>query len=267
MKLTVIGSADAFNSAGRRHSCYLIESPRGGKLMIDFGATALLGLRALGVEPNELSAIAFTHLHGDHIGGYPFLIIDALYNNRRTHPLRLLGPIGTRQALSTLLQATYAGVEKDLNRLELPIEELAPGSRTSVAGYEVCAFEADHMDPPEQPLCLRVTDDAGRVIAFSGDTRLCPDLFAAAEGADLCVAECTALEPPAGRHSTFAEWREAFTDFRGRALAFTHLGADVRAALPSLLQGVDTPFPIRVLDDGDRLEIGAADAQGLGKPS
>ena len=254
MKLNVIGSADAFNSASRRHSCYLIESDHGGKLMIDFGATALLGLRALGYDPSELSAIVFTHLHGDHIGGYPFLVIDALYNSRRVRPLPLVGPIGTRKALSKLLEAMYGRLE-DLPRLELPLEELAPGALTTVAGYQVRAFAADHMDPPHQPLCLRVTDVAGRSIAFSGDTRLCPGLFAAADGADLCVAECTALEPPAGRHSTFAEWREAFANFRGRALAFSHLGADVRQALPGLLEELDTSFSIRVLDDGDRIDV------------
>ena len=69
MKLTVIGSADAFNSAGRGNSCYVLESADAGKVMIDFGPTALLGLRRQGIQPNELSGVVFTHLHGDHIGG------------------------------------------------------------------------------------------------------------------------------------------------------------------------------------------------------
>ncbi len=255
MKLHVIGSADAFNSAGRRHSCYLVESPDAGYLMVDFGATALCGLRSLGFAPNELAGIAFTHLHGDHIGGYPFLVIDALYNSRRSEPLPVLGPPGTREALTRLVEAMYPGLSADLLRLSLPLQEIEPGGLAMIAGYEVRTFAADHMDPPHQPLCLRIADGEGCTVAFSGDTRLCSGLFAAARGADLCVAECTALEPPAGRHSTFSEWRAQVEAFAARELALTHLGADVRARLPDLLRQWNPPFPVRVLDDADVVEV------------
>lgn len=255
MQLHVVGSADAFNSAGRGHSCYLLESKAAGRLMVDFGATALAGLRKLGFSPNAVSGIAFTHLHGDHIGGYPFFLIDALFNSGRSEPLELIGPVGTRGSLSALVHAMYGNLDEHISRLSLPLEELEPGGTTMVAGYQVRGFAADHMDPPEQPLCLRITDPAGCSVAFSGDTRLCPGLFAAADGADLCVAECTALKPPAGRHSTYVEWRDAFGEFRGRALALTHLGADVRRELPALLGEAPAPFPVRLLDDGDVLSV------------
>lgn len=215
----------------------------------------MAGLRKLGLSPNAVSGIAFTHLHGDHIGGYPFFLIDALFNSARSEPLELLGPVGTRESLSTLVQAMYGNLDQHLGRLSLPLEELEPGGMAKIAGYEVRGFAADHMDPPEQPLCLRITDPTGCAVAFSGDTRLCPGLFAAADGTDLCVAECTALAPPAGRHSTYVEWREAFSEFRGRALAFTHLGADVREELPVLLEKDSPPFPIRLLDDGEVLQV------------
>jgi ribonuclease BN (tRNA processing enzyme) len=232
MRLSVIGSADAFNSGGRGHSCYVLESEGLGKMMIDFGPTALAGLRRAGFSPRDLSAIALTHLHGDHAGGLPFLFIDALFNDRRLEPLPLLGPTRTRETIDALVDATYADISSDLSQLSLEISELLPGERSELSGYVVRGFAADHMKPPHRPLCLRVTDPAGVSVAFSGDTRLCPGLLEAADGATLLVAECTRLAPPAGHHCTWEEWKVALPGVRAKAVLFKHLGADVRERLP-----------------------------------
>jgi ribonuclease BN (tRNA processing enzyme) len=257
MRLTVIGSADAFNSCGRGHSCYVVESEGLGKLMIDFGPTALAGLRRAGFQPHDLSAIALTHLHGDHAGGLPFLFIDGLFNDRRTTPLPLLGPTRTRETLDALVDATYADIKSDLSRLELDVVELLPGETRELAGYTVQGFAADHMKPPHRPLCLRVTDPAGVSVAFSGDTRVCPGLFEAASGTNLLVAECTRLAPPAGHHCTWEEWKTVLPEVRAKAVLFTHLGADVRNRLPGLEEELDGSVVVSVsfADDGMTLDL------------
>lgn len=257
MRLTVIGSADAFNSGGRGHSCYLIESPGAGRLMVDFGPTALAGLRHWGYAPNDVAGIAFTHLHGDHIGGYPFLVIDALYQSMRSAPFEVLGPVLTRETLDELLQVTYGDVSADFARLPFTFTEAKPGDERTIAGYRVTCFAADHMKLPHRPLCLRVEDAHGKRIAFSGDTRLCEGLFAAADGADLLVAECTRVEPPAGAHCTFEEWRGAFSSVRAKALLLSHLGSDVRERADALLDGLVAPFPVSLADDGMVVEVGS----------
>jgi hypothetical protein len=57
-RLTVVGSSDAFNAAGRCHSCYLLEGDGAGPLMIDFGATALYALRKIGRSAAEVRGFA-----------------------------------------------------------------------------------------------------------------------------------------------------------------------------------------------------------------
>lgn len=256
MKLTVIGSADAFSSAGRGNSCYLVESEGSGKLMIDFGPTALLGLRRQEVRPEELGGVVFTHLHGDHIGGFPLLVIDAMYNGWSKRELTVLGPVLAIQKLSDLLRATYGDLERDVPaRLDLSIAELEPGQERRIAGYRIAGFAAEHMELPHRPLCLRVSDAAGRCVAFSGDTVICPGLLAAADGADLLVADCTRWAPPAGAHATWEEWQRVLPEVRARAILFSHLGADVRAALPDALRQRDYGVPLRVADDGMVVEI------------
>lgn len=255
MKLTVIGSADAFSSTGRGNSCYLLESDGCGKLMIDFGPTALLGLRKQGVRPEELAGVAFTHLHGDHIGGFPLLVIDAMYNGWSEPALEVLGPPLTREQLAELLAATYGDVAANVSsRMKLTMDELAPGDGRVFAGYQIRAFAAEHMEPPHRPLCLRVTDPAGACVAFSGDTMICPGVLAAAEGADLLVADCTRLAPPAGAHATWQEWQRVLPDVKARSILFSHLGADVRGAARAL-EARPAPIPLRFADDGMVLEL------------
>jgi ribonuclease BN (tRNA processing enzyme) len=256
MKLTVLGSADAVNSGGRGNSCYLVESAGAKKLMVDFGPTALLALRRQGIPPESVGGYAFTHLHGDHTGGFPLLCIEAMFAGWRERAVRVLGPPLSRQSLLGVFRAAYAELEPELPaRLALSIDELAPGDEREFTGYRVRAFAADHMAPPHQALCLRVTDPAGTVIAFSGDTRICPGLLAAAEGAEMLVADCSRLAPPAGAHATWQEWQATLPTLRAKSLLLTHLGADMRARAPTLLDGLQLPLPVHIADDGLTFEL------------
>ena len=104
MRVTALGSADAFFSSGRGHTCWLVEDSAGA-CAVDFGATALQSLKKLRFDPDRLQAVHFTHLHGDHIGGWPFLLVDAVYRSHRTAPLIASGPPGTRDRLHALWAA------------------------------------------------------------------------------------------------------------------------------------------------------------------
>jgi ribonuclease BN (tRNA processing enzyme) len=246
LRFTVVGSADAFNGGGRRHSCYLLEGDGLGPLMIDFGATALMGLRQLGRNASDIKGFAFTHLHGDHVGGYPFLVIDGMFHDVRRELCDIVGPVGTETRLSTVLEAAYGDISTRDRPYDTRIRELFPGGKMDHVGATIHAFAAEHMDPPEVPLCLRVEAPDGTSVAFSGDTAMCDGLMAAAEGADLLVAECSCLVHPCGRHCTWEEWLEVLPKVGAKRVLLTHLGTKVRESVDRLLKeapaGVDLAF-------------------------
>src|SRR5476649_1491076 len=103
MRLTVIGSGDAFGSGGRFNTCFQLATT-GPTVLVDCGASSLVAMRAHGVDPAKVDGIILTHLHGDHFGGIPFLMLDAQHLNRRERPLTIAGPPGTQARMTAAME-------------------------------------------------------------------------------------------------------------------------------------------------------------------
>ena len=251
MRLTFIGSADAFNSAGRGHSCYWLDGAASQPLIVDFGGTSLMNIRRQGRDPDELGAVVLTHLHGDHFGGLPFLEIELTFVAQRTRPLLVVGPPGTEQRVRALTELVYGRSITEHAQYEIEFRELGPGESVDVLGARLEAFEAVHLEAPDTALCLRLTGQDGRVVAFSGDTEPCEGLIECAREADLLVAECTGMRPPMGPHTTWEDWPGLLERIDSRRVVLTHLNHEVRAELPAILAAGGLPGPpVELAEDG-----------------
>src|SRR5262245_63724335 len=80
MQLTILGCGDAFGAGGNLQTSFLVRAPA-ATFLIDCGVTALIGMRRLGLEPNDIDTVFVTHLHGDHFGGLAWFLIDAIYRS------------------------------------------------------------------------------------------------------------------------------------------------------------------------------------------
>ncbi len=79
--LRFLGSGDAFGSGGRLQTCMHL-SGTDGAVLIDCGASSLIAMKRDGMDPGEVDAVLLSHLHGDHFGGVPFLILDGQFTRR-----------------------------------------------------------------------------------------------------------------------------------------------------------------------------------------
>jgi ribonuclease BN (tRNA processing enzyme) len=227
LRLHILGSGDAFNSGGALHSCYLLEHAA-GKLMLECGPSALAGLKRAGIPSDAPDAVLLSHLHGDHFGGLPFLLLEYLFSNPRSRPLVVAGPITTAQRVRALYGELYREAHCREIRFDLDWIVAEPGSSFRLAGFDVQAFEVPHTsDPPS--LGYRIESPDG-VVVFSGDSAWTDAFVEQTRGSDLFLCECCSLQPETKVHTSYEDILANRARLGCKRLLLTHLGADVRAA-------------------------------------
>jgi ribonuclease BN (tRNA processing enzyme) len=221
----VVGAGDAFGTGGRFQACVSVRAPAGHALL-DCGATSLVALKRLGIDPGSVDVVLVTHLHGDHFGGLPFLILDGQFS-RRTRPLVVAGPPGLAARLSQTMEALYPGSSTVERRFAVEVVELQERVETSVGPFRVTAFGVDHASGAPA-FALRLL--AGAVtIACSGDTAWTDTVLDAAAGADLFICEAYTYERAVRYHLPYAALREHRERLGCRRLLLTHPSPDLLA--------------------------------------
>lgn len=221
--VTFAGCGDAFGSGGRFQACIHVRpGPGQPPVLLDCGATSLTALRQAGLDPGEVGAVFVSHLHGDHFGGLPFLILDGQFS-RRTAPLAIAGPPGTRQRLATAMECLFPGSTQVRRRFEVTVTELGPGHSATLAGAEAKAYEASH--PSGAPALILRLDLKSSVIAYTGDTAWTPAIAEAARHADLLIAEAYYWDKPVPHHLRYADL--IGHEITARRVILTHMSADM----------------------------------------
>ncbi len=216
-----MGSGDAFGSGGRFQTCIRVQAG-GFTALVDCGATSLTAMKAQQLDPGEVDTVVITHLHGDHFGGLPFLILDGQFA-RRTKPLTVLGPIGTSQRLHAAMEALFPGSAKVQRRFELRVLDLpGSGSARQDGPMRVTSWEVDHASGAPA-LAVRV-ELAGQTFGYSGDTAWTPALLAAADGTDVFACEAYTYDSPVRYHLDYATVHQHAAELSTSRLILTHLG-------------------------------------------
>lgn len=226
MTVTFAGSGDAFGSGGRYQACIHLRVGDGPSVLLDCGATSLSALKTFGLDPGEISTVLVSHLHGDHFGGLPFLILDGQFT-RRTRPLTIAGPVGTAARLRQTMEAMFPGSTGIVRRFSLDVVELVPGTITAMAACAVASWAVNH--PSGAPALALRLDIGGKTIAYTGDTAWTEDLITAAAGADLLIAEAYYVDRAIPFHLRHADLAAHASDLTSRRIVLTHLSADMLA--------------------------------------
>ena len=96
-EVVMLGTGNAFLPYGRYHSFAMIDK----KHIIDCPPTALASLRREGQSVSEIETIFITHVHGDHVFGFPFLLLERRYISDRANekPLTVVAAPGVKARL------------------------------------------------------------------------------------------------------------------------------------------------------------------------
>ena len=97
-----------------------------------------------GCQLKELDVIYVTHLHGDHIGGFPMLFLHLHYDLNRTKPLVIAGPAGTESFINKLRASTYPSAMARTMSFEIQYRTWIPNQSLEFCDRKVFAIEAIH---------------------------------------------------------------------------------------------------------------------------
>jgi ribonuclease BN (tRNA processing enzyme) len=223
VRLTVLGSGDAYGSGGRLHSAYLVESPD-ATFLLDCGPTVLQGLKRAGRDPGAVDFVLLSHLHGDHFGGLPFLFLEYQYETLRTRPLAVYGPTDTERRVRAAYAALYEKTSREPARCPVRYEALTAGRARAIGAVHVTPFAVPHVSDLLS-LGFRI-DVAGRSILYSGDSSWTEDFIARSRGVDLFLCECSTYETRLDIHISYPEIAARAAELGCRRLVLSHLGSE-----------------------------------------
>lgn len=241
MRLTIVGSGDAFGSGGRLQTCFHVATAE-TTFLIDCGATALIGLKKEGLDPQGIDAIFISHLHGDHFSGLVWFILHALHVEKRERPLVIVGPRGIEARYRTTTEALFPGsLDKPLG-FDLQFYEHIESSAFDWRDVSCSVAPVSH--PSGAPSYGLRFEAGGKTLSFSGDTEWVDELLQLSDGADVHINECFAFEGTPRYHTSWSVLSENLPRFTARRIVLTHMSGAMLAASdridhPSVILGRD----------------------------
>lgn len=195
MKLTVLGSGTLLPDGDRASPSHFVQGG-GFSMLLDCGSGAVHRLGGLGPAWRDLTHVAVTHFHGDHVGDLPALLWafkHGLEGSRR-EGLTVLGPRGIRDFLDASAVAFGRYVLEP--GLSLDVIELPRNGRWSdpAGRFTLFTHPTVHTD---RSLAYRLESEGG-IIGYTGDTGPDRELFSFFRGAHVVVCECAHTEPAPG---------------------------------------------------------------------
>jgi ribonuclease BN (tRNA processing enzyme) len=225
MRLQFLGSGDAFGSGGRFNTCFHLERAAHGNVLVDCGASSMVAIRKWQVDPNAVSTVLVSHLHGDHFAGLPFLLLDAQLVSRRSTPLTLAGPPGFRERLEIVMEAMFAGSTGVERRFALEVRELVLHERTELNGLAVTPYLMKHYSGAPS-YALRIETE-GKVLTYSGDTEWVEELIPAGRDADLFICEAYFFDKAMKYHIDYTTLAKHLPEIGARRTIVTHMSAEL----------------------------------------
>jgi ribonuclease BN (tRNA processing enzyme) len=243
MELIVLGSGDAFGSGGRNQPAFLVNVSA-GTFLLDCGATTLIALKRLDLDPGSIGAIILSHLHGDHIAGIPFLFLQYQFLTRREGPLVIAGPPGTEERVEGLWGFMYKETFEMMER-RFPVQyiELKPKNWIRIGPVDVFPLELTHHHR-EIAYGYKVKS-GGKLLGYTGDTEWTESLIELADGCDLFICESYRYERKLPFHMSYKEIEARRSQLKCKRLLLTHLHTDALARIPDI--------PDEVAYDGMRI--------------
>lgn len=185
----------------------------GCRILLDCGPQTVYNLHRLGHKVADIDSILITHLHGDHAGGLPFVLLDLLFRGRGTKAIRMVGPSELDEFIRSSYRLFYGATD--------PTGLYEVVSEDGVLPFTVTSIPARHTIPA---VCYRLELE-GKTFVYTGDTSTSDNLVDFARGADYLIHEAAELDEERARlygHSTPLQAAKTAAEAEVRKLFVVH---------------------------------------------
>lgn len=264
MDMTILGCSGSLSAPDNPASGYLLRTADGRQIVMDMGPGVLARLEALG-EPGDVDVV-FSHLHPDHCSDFPSLVVWQRFHPTGAAAVRhtLLGPSIAALHLGRAAADHPSQVDDfsdilDVHCWKAPVLEDTPvvfddSSRGTVypehriGSTRLYAAPAVH---PTESYMIRVEEQDGSSLVYSGDTAATGHLAALASGADVLLCEATWGERDNGNnppqmHLSGEEAGQAAAEAGVGRLVITHVPpwGDAQGAVRGARRFYDGPIDL-----------------------
>ncbi len=200
-QVILLGTGSPRPTLERAHPAALVRWGDTGHMLVDAGDGVVTQLLKADVDLINVQNVALTHMHWDHILGYPAFIWGS-WNTGRTK-LEVTGPIGTEDMHRQLVENYYReqaewAIDLGFDRAgfdDVAIRDVPVGFSWQV---DDCAVEAGPVyHPPVHALAFKFAYQ-GRCLVVTGDTAKCDELIEFCRGVDVLVIDACAIAPSPG---------------------------------------------------------------------
>ncbi|MBA4180347.1 MAG: hypothetical protein C0506_07155 [Anaerolinea sp.] len=231
MKVTFCGTASSEITPPRAATSILVQQGDDA-LLLDCGPGSLFRILETGISLRQIRAALISHLHMDHVQGFPELLAQMVFPNGVIPEVQ--GPPGTaeyvrRAAHLTQLVSRPPGTPEYDTPFDVPVAEVGDGDERDVLGIAVRSVVVPHS--PDLVALARRLEVGGRSLVFSGDVAPAPEIMVPlADGADLLVHEVYSAE---GIEDWVLGMRETTAERIRAAFARTHSDLPAVCAIAS----------------------------------
>lgn len=252
MRLVTLGTGTVALTAARVCAGHYVQAGA-TRLLFDCGSGVAHRLAELALPWRELTHVALTHFHLDHIGDFATIVFAWKYGDLpgRSAPLTLVGPAGTGALLERLVAAFGDWLREP--GFPLTVHEIEPGGSLDLGdGTTLRATKTLHT---EESVAYAI-ERGGRRLAYTGDTAFDPALGEWARGADLLLCECSLpADMVIPTHLTPEQCGALAAIAQPKQLVLTHFYPPVERVDVRGLVGAHWTGPLTLADDGSTFEI------------
>ena len=195
LKVVLLGTSGGPTVSAQRLGISTLVLAGSEKLLFDCGRSVTTGMSRLAINPADVTKVFLTHLHSDHIVGFPELYLFPWASLGRNKSVQVWGPDGTRLMIQHLQEAFSFDihVRRDVDEkfsaegIRVVATDIHEGVVHQANGVTVTAFLVDHA--PIAPAFGYRIDYRGHSVVLSGDTKPSENLIKFSQNVDVLIHE------------------------------------------------------------------------------